>query len=91
MVAKRFGLVETVNPNHETEPTGATGRHSGKSILDHNRPRRGNVQVSCGEEERVRRRLAGKTELLGDNAIDLSVEKVVDARRLQHGATVGAR
>ncbi len=60
MVAKRLGLVETVNPNHETEPTGATGRHSGKSILDHNRPLRGNLQTARREEESVRCRLAGQ-------------------------------
>ncbi len=45
MVAKRLGLVETVNPNHETEPTGATGFHSGESVLDHRRPLRRNLQT----------------------------------------------
>ena len=91
MVAKRLGLVEAIHPNHKTEPTGATGLHSGESILDHHRPLRGNLQAARCEEKRVRRRLAGKTELRGDYAIDLSVEEVVDTRRSQYGATVGAR
>src|SRR5262245_32705457 len=77
--------------DHESESPSGTGLNTGDGVLDHYRAIRLHTQHLRCLQIGIRRRLAGKTLLLDDIAIDTRIEKIAHTSRLQYGLAILTR
>jgi len=84
-------VVLSGNADHESESPSGTRLNAGDGVLDHDRPIRLHTQHLRRLQIGIRRRLAGKTLLRDDIAIDTRIEKIAHARRLQYGLAILTR
>src|SRR5204863_159935 len=84
-------VVLSGNADHESESPSGTSLNAGDGVLDHDRSIRLHTQHLRRLQIGIRRRLAGKTLLRDDIAIDTRIEKIAHARRLQYGLAILTR
>ena len=85
-------IVPSVDTDHATEATVATGDHPGHGVLDHNGVLRWDPQTRRRLEKDGRVGFAGETDTKAVVAVDDCVEnRSVDAGRSQHRRRIPAR
>ena len=70
MLAKRVGLADPVDADHEAEAAGVSCADARERVLEDRRLRRLHPEPLRGDEIRVRSRLPAQMLPLGDDAVD---------------------
>ena len=84
------GIPFAIHPDHQAEAAVAAGLNPGKGILHHHGPLGRNPEHLGRLEESVRRRFAGKFQVIRHLAVNPGIEEIADADGLDNGQAMPA-